>query len=333
MLGPYQIPHLVRYFDGIDLAVSRRMLRAAPPSEPTLTEEFCALMDAQTQRRERSLDFDSDALTQALTRHGSFVDVDFSIEVHRHSPAMEAYVSQADFGLVLEYQNTVYPSYGWTAAYLMQAKRLFATSSGYSVYSRFGSTDADQHVRIRALARVLGEEALKYCLYCPPTSGYDARSIGALRTLHETNLADHIFDYAAGLALHAQIQRTGGVESGMWVAGTHNEPANAAGVHADAFRGSWPLTWFIVQHFAPHGRFAQGKVSWNEDPSEDTARVKDIATGDSTAVEALIDELGDEMRDTIGSGKHFRVLPGSSVTVRIRVGPAEGLDLPLEVPV
>lgn len=130
MLTPYQLPLFVRYFDGIDLAVSRRLLRPVAPSETTLTQEFCALMDAGTQRREASLPFDAEALQADLARPGDMVDVQISIETHQHGPRLEAYVSQSDFGLILEYQNTVLPEFNWKAAYLMQAKRLFPQASG-----------------------------------------------------------------------------------------------------------------------------------------------------------------------------------------------------------
>jgi len=93
------------------------MLRPGVPSETTLTEEFCALMDASTQRLEKSLLFEIDALTTALALNGSVVDIDLSIETLKHSASMEAYVSQADFGLVLEYRHAVLPAHDWSAAY------------------------------------------------------------------------------------------------------------------------------------------------------------------------------------------------------------------------
>ena len=46
MFAPHHLPFLIKYFDGIDAFVARKMSRPAPPGETTLTEEFCAMMDA-----------------------------------------------------------------------------------------------------------------------------------------------------------------------------------------------------------------------------------------------------------------------------------------------
>ena len=174
MLSPYHIPLLVRYFNGIDIAVSKRLLRSVPPSEPTLTEEFCALMDVDNQRRESSLEFDIDSLNAALCEHGDLIDADFRIETHQHTGRMEAYVSQSDFALVIDFEHTVLPDLSWGTAYLMQAKRLFPLKDDtYGVTSAFASADKEQHLRMQALSDILGDDAMKYCLYCPPTYGYE----------------------------------------------------------------------------------------------------------------------------------------------------------------
>src|SRR5215217_8818401 len=106
---------------------------------------------------------------------------------------------------------------------IMQAKKLSPTRRGYSELSQFSSADADQHERIQILSSILGASALRYCLYCPPPSGYETRSIGVLRALHDVKLAGDIFDYAIGLALRDEVQRTGGIESGIWIATTDQE--------------------------------------------------------------------------------------------------------------
>lgn len=330
MLGPYHLPLLIRYFDGIDLAVSKRLLRRVPPSEPTLTEEFCALMDAESQRRERLLEFDIDALSAALRAHGELIDVDFSIDAHQHAKWMEAYVSQSDFAFVLECENMVLRDRSWHAAYLMQAKRLFPTTTGtYGVASTFTSTDRGQQRRIRTLANILGESAIQYCLYCPPTSGYELHAASAVRTLHAANLEDHIFDYSLGLALHDEIKRSGGVETGIWIVDTQAEPRTATDLHAVAFKRAHPLTWFLLQHFGERARFGGSWKSGRSSPSHQIDRVSAIARGDATAIRALIDELGDDARKADLAPETHRVLPATTVTIRLRVGPPEGIDLPI----
>ncbi|MGZ3278034.1 MAG: hypothetical protein ACXWKX_08375 [Caulobacteraceae bacterium] len=286
-------------------------------------------MDAGSQRRERLLEFDIDRLQEALGAQGGLFDVDFQIQTHQHSGRMEAYVSQADFALVLEFRNTVVPHTNWDAAYLMQAKRLFPLATGeYSVYSTFTSADAAQQKRIRSLAGILGEEAIQYCLYCPPTSGYDPGSAAAIRALHAQALSAQIYDYAVGLALHEEIKRAAGFETGMWIVNTQNEPPNAADLHRRALGGARPLTWFLLQHFDKRGRLSADLRSTGTSANPPRSRVRAIAEGESVAIRSLIEDLGTDARKDDLDPATIKVLPASTVTIRIRVGPAEGVDLP-----
>jgi hypothetical protein len=351
MFSPYHLPFLIKYFDGIDKVIATRMLRIVPPSEPTLTEEFCALMSPANQRREGALAFDADHLQAALTSHGDLIDADFTIETHQHSQRMEAYVSQADFALVLEVENTILPSESWRAAYLMQAKRLFPASVGhYDVGSKFASTSKSQEKRIRSLARILGENALRYCLYCPPVSGYEPQTLGAIRALHMRAFSSMIFDYPVGLALHEEIRRSGGIDAGIWVAATKSPPVTAADLHDQAFRsydvtvfrdaaavrsdvalqGASPLTWFILHHL-DLGTSRSGLVqnSTRTMSAKSVDRVRAIGSGDPKAAQDLIDELGSEARSADFDPESMKVLPANIVTIRLRVGPTDGLQLPL----
>lgn len=339
MFGPYHLPHLIRYFDGIDLALSKRLLRPVPASEPTLTEELCALLDAGSQRREKTLAFDIDALTAALTANGHPIDVQFRIDVHQHPTWMEAYVSQADFALVLKCKNTALPGLSWYSAYLMQAKRLFPVSSGsYELSSKFGSADAKQHHRLRQLAKILGENALKYCLYCPPTSGYSPHALGSIRVFHAANLSNQIFDFAEGLALHGELARSGGIETGIWISGTANNATDADDLHRRAFDSAHPLTWFLLHHLAETARAPAvpgrqyrspapyGSPGWKareSAPSPEIDRVRAIACGDSNAIQSLIDELGLQARKADLDPAARKILPATTMTIEIRVGPPD----------
>jgi hypothetical protein len=331
MLNPYQIPFLIRYFDGIDLAVSRRLSRRVPPSETTLTQEFCALMDADAQRREKSLLFDADALNAALAKPGDMVDIDFRIEAHQHGPRLEAYVSQADFGLILEYRNTVLPRLDWQAAYLMQAKRLFPDpGGGYSVSSHFSSTSAEQQRRMLDLAEILGAAAIRYWLYTPTPDGYESRSTSAIRALHTYILSRDIFDYALGLALRDALERSGGIGAGLWI--TDLDMGNTAiDVHRAAFVTAHPFTWFVLQHFSPVSSHARRMPRLNVRQSGAgglVERAAQIAIGDRGAAQGLIDELGDRARDKEFDPKTMTVLPAHSVTIRMTAGPPDGIELP-----
>ena len=328
MLSPYHIPLLVRYFNGIDIAISERLLRSVPPSETTLTEEFCALMDMDNQRRENPLEFDIYSLNEALCEHGGLVDADIRIEAHQHAQWMEAYVSQSDFALVIDFEHTVRRDLSWETAYLMQAKRLFPLKDNtYGVTSAFTSADKEQHLRMQALSDILGDDAMKYCLYCPPTYGYEPRSAAVVRAHHAKNLWSYIYDFSLGLAMHDEIRQSGGVQTGMWIVDAATVPRYADDLHSTAFKRSFPLTWFLLGHFDQEHRY--GMVG-HEGPRRSlgqNGRVRAIARGDSKEIGNLIKDLGDDAREASLSPENRKVLPATTVTIRLRVGP-EGFDMP-----
>lgn len=321
MFAPHHLPFLIKYFDGIDAFVARKMTRPAPPGETTLTEEFCAMMDAGNQRAEGLLSYDLDALNADLASNGYVIDADFKIQMHPHARGMEAYVSQADFGLILEVDNRVLPEASWSAAYLMQAKRLFArpVAQAYDLRCGFSSSTGEQDRRIRLLASILGEDALKYCLYCPPTTGYEATATTAIRTIHATRLGQKIFDYICGLALHSHVLQVGGVDAGIWVAGLKTPIASAFDLHNAAFHSASPFTWFILEHFDRYSLCGYEVP----DPAYSPDRVMQIARGERDACQDLVDELGEQARKAEISIENLTVLPASTVTIRIQAGPPE----------
>jgi hypothetical protein len=50
MFGPQHLKYVITYLDGVDRALSPRMLRKHPLDEPALTNELCALLDADTAK-------------------------------------------------------------------------------------------------------------------------------------------------------------------------------------------------------------------------------------------------------------------------------------------
>ena len=324
MLSPYHIPLLIRYFNGIDIEISERLLRSVPPSEPTLTEEFCALMGVDNQRRENSLEFDIDSLNAALCEHGDLIDANIRIKTHQHDRWLEAYVSQSDFALVIDFEHMMHRDLSLETAYLMQAKRLFPLKDDtYGVTSAFASVDKEQHLRMQALSDILGDDAMKYCLYCPPTYGYEPRSAAAVRALHAKNLWSNIYDFSLGLALHDEIRQSGGVQTGMWIVDAATKPRNAADLHSKAFKRSLPLTWFLLDHFKQEHHYETvGHDGPRRSPGQNE-RVRAIARGDPREIRRLINDLGDYARKAGLSPENRRVLPATTVTIRLRVGPED----------
>lgn len=171
MFGPQHLTHVIRYLDGVDYALSQRMLRKHPPDEPALTNELCALLDADTQRAEESLPYSVDQLNADLVAVGDDLDFEITLDTYPHNAAMERHVSQSDFGLVLAYNNRILPEESWSTAYLVQAKRLFrnAHSGQYDQRAGFQAVNADQQARLDRLSTILGKGSLRYSLYCPQT--------------------------------------------------------------------------------------------------------------------------------------------------------------------
>ena len=102
MFAPHHLPFLIKYFDGIDAFVARKMSRPAPPGETTLTEEFCAMMDAGNQRAEGLLSYDLDALNADLSSNGYVIDADFQIQVHPHARGDAALDDAGAIGPIFE---------------------------------------------------------------------------------------------------------------------------------------------------------------------------------------------------------------------------------------
>ncbi|RWX04973.1 hypothetical protein EHI45_30990 [Rhizobium leguminosarum] len=325
MFGPQHLTHVIRYLDGVDYALSQRMLRKHPPDEPALTNELCALLDADTQRAEESLTYSVDQLNADLAEVEDGIDFEVTLDTYPHNTAMERHVSQSDFGLVLTYDNRILPEESWSTAYLVQAKRLFrnAHSGEYDQRAGFQAVNADQQTRLDRLSAILGKGALRYGLYCPQTASIPDQTRMKVRALHTRNLGDQIFDFGAGLALRDALLSNGGIDAGIWLTSTDGKPRGLLGLHSEAFRSALPLTWFLIEHFTPratHGAFAgltrRGPIL---SETRDDDRVKRIVTGDQQAVRELIDELATAGEDGEAPAT-ITVLPRHTITVKVTVG-------------
>ena len=217
MFGPQHLKHVIQYLDGVDHALSQRMLRKHPPDEPALTNELCALLDAETQKSEGILPYSLDQLNTDLAAVGDGLDFEVALDTYPHNTAMERHVSQSDFGLVLTYDNEVLPEESWSTACLVQAKRLFRSpiSREYDYRAHFQAVDADQQTRLNRLASILGYGALRYGLYCPQTPTIPDTTRTQVRALHTRNLAGQIFDFGSGLALRDCLVSKGGIDAGI----------------------------------------------------------------------------------------------------------------------
>jgi hypothetical protein len=325
MFGPQHLKHVILYLDGVDHALSQRMLRKHPPDEPALTNELCALLDAETQRSEEILSYSLDQLNMDLAAVGDGLDFEVALDTYPHNTAMERHVSQSDFGLVLSYENRILPEESWSTAYLVQAKRLFRNPSSreYDHRANFQAVDAEQQTRLSRLASILGDGGLLYGLYCPQIPAIPEATRTQVRALHTRNLGNQIFDYGTGLALRDYLVGTGGIDAGIWLRSIEGKPTGLVGLHNEAFRSALPFTWFVIEHFSPrshHGSFSglmrSGPILAQR---RDDDRVRRIINGDPQAIRELIDELV-EVGEEHDAPASITVLPRHTITIKVTVG-------------
>jgi hypothetical protein len=328
MIGIQHIPHLVAYFDGVDAALSRTFLRPVPPDEPALTSQLCALMDAETQRREESLRFNIDRLNEAIASCGDDLKFDFRIDTHQHSIKMENLVSQSDLGLVLEYRNFILPEETRIWSYLLQAKRLHPASPtlGFDEKSSFKSVDHLQHQRLLKLTERFGSHFFKYMMYCPPASHFSSTTIAKIRALHTRNLTRPIYDYSGGLALFEYVKSVSGrVDAGIWLAPIEKSPARVLDLHNGAFEDTWSLSWFFLRHLTQprsmddqRPRSERGMRPSIRGPNhENDDLIHGVVIGDRHAIEVFCETAREK---DVAEVPDLKILPRSTITITASVG-------------
>ncbi|WKA29332.1 hypothetical protein [Bradyrhizobium roseum] len=322
MFGPQHLKYLITYFDGVDKALAKKLARKHPPDEPALTNELCALLDAETQRAEPTLEYSLDQLNRDLAAVGDGLDFEITLDTHPHNMAMERYVSQSDFGLVLEYDNRVLPQENWSKAYLVQAKRLFRNpqSGEYDHKSRFQALNSDQSARLTRLAEILGRNALYYAFYCPLASALSETARTQVRALHTRNLSRKLYDGSTGLALRDAVAVNGGIDAGIWMHQLASPPTLLPQLHVGAFNQAWPLTWFLVDRFSGYDDL------YGDDESYDQERVRRIVAGDMVAIRELIEELSKAGEEDVAPST-ITVLPRHTISIKVTVGKSLPSDL------
>ncbi len=175
MISPKAANFIIRYFDAIDKAVSKRLVRKRPWFETALTSLLCDLLDGETQD-EQNLEYSLEELNKDLNEIDGLLNISFAIDTHEYNQNVERYITQSDIGFILNFEDYLLPEESWSAAYLLQAKRLFPDQSEhpitYNENCRF-DIDTKQRNRIEILNKILGVNCIKYLLYCPRPSMLD----------------------------------------------------------------------------------------------------------------------------------------------------------------
>lgn len=315
MISPRAIRLILRHLDAIDIYVAQRLLRKRPWQEPALTTLLCDLFDEDVQGEE-NIAYTTAELNRDLSAADDPVHVSLSIDSHQYTQAVENLVTHSDLGLVLTYQNQFAPAESWTRGWLLQAKRLKPSTSNplrYDARSRIDAWDPLQSTRMKELCTKLGADFVRYLLYCPRPSALE-RDLRALLS-HQRNLilGLDIFDYALGLELRDDLLSDAPTTAaGMFVSRIENPPSFLREIHGQLFQGTTPLSWFIVQHFAPHWDHHWDLA--HADGNLNNPIVNAIIRGDADVLRSRV------AREALGDVPLLPTLPAHTIAIGVTVG-------------
>lgn len=326
MITPKAFGCIIKHFDEIDKVVSSRMTRKRPWSEPSLTSLLCDMLDEETQA-DGKINYTFEQLQNDLKSEDGLFGVNLYIETIEFNPAHERYISQSDIGLRLVFDNKIEPSLSWTRPYLLQAKRLFPksiTPLTYPESSGFTSFDKNQKARIDLMNKLLGDNYLKYLLFCPRPDGVDDDTKVKLAYLRNTTLSKQIFDFTSGLEIYKELV-TGAetLKAGIFFTDTDNANPSFGQVHAGILNSTFPLGWFIAMNFSDNDRFLQQqrlveKNSRTSSNFDSNKLVNGILTGDEKEVNELVKRIKEISNETFPD--NIQLLPKHTITIRVSVG-------------
>lgn len=325
MLSPRAIRLLLRHFDALDEVVARRLTRKRPWQEEALTGLLCDLLDAETQVEEK-VSYTLSQLREDLRNSDEPIGIRLSINSHQYPKHLERWVTQADFGLIIDYQDQFEPSNSLSLAWLMQAKRVFPSPSGaYETSSEFSSTNAAQHARMETLRDWAEEDFIRYFLYCPRPKNLQQPVREALNQARTNALSGEIFDYTLGLELRDDlISDSPTIAAGLFVTSLDDVPKTLLETHSSLFSQSTPFSWFIIQHMVSgqsigHHRSSPVSVRASS-PGPRSSEIKRLVRGDHRVLEGM------ELPKSLSADSTPRVLPAHTIEVTVTCG----LDRPRE---
>lgn len=318
MISPRALRIILRHFDAIDETLSKRLTRKRPWSEEALTGLLCDLLDNETQVEE-SVSYTLEQVHDDLAKSDEPLSIRLKIDTHQYPKHVEHWVTQSDLGLIVKYQNQFDTSLSRSSAWLLQAKRVFPSGpdNQYSCDSKFKSSDADQHQRMKALRDWAQADFIRYLLYCPRPKNLDAPVREALNQLRTNALGADIFDYTLGLELRDDLLSANPtVAAGVFVGSIDSAPDTLGKTHSGLFRTTTPFSWFIVQHMAS-GRNSFDRRFRDLDRPESKSKEKDIerlVRGDHRVLEHF------DLPDSLSANIPPRVLPAHTIEISVTCG-------------
>lgn len=320
MLSPRAIRLLLRHFDALDEAIARRLTRKRPWQEEALTGLLCDLLDTETQIEE-NVSYTLRQLHEDLAGSDEPVGIRLKIDSHQYPKHLERWVTQADFGFIITYQDQFDRSHSTSSAWLMQAKRVFPSRSGaYESDSKYASSDAAQDARMKALRDWASEDFIRYFLYCPRPRDLQQSVREALNQARTNALSGDIFDYTLGLELRDDmLSASPTIAAGLFVAALDGTPTTLLETHASLFTRSTPFSWFIVQHMANgrhslhHRRLCPESIrAAGSGPK--SREIERLVRGDHRVLDGI------NLPDSLGHDNPPRILPAHTIEIAVVCG-------------
>lgn len=338
MITPAVARLIIRHFDSIDDAVSRRLTSKRPWSEPALTSCLCDLLDEDVQQH-TTLSYPLVRLNQDLADLDGLHSVTCEIQTHQYDQAVEAWVTHADLGLVIRNEDHILPANSRQVAWLLQAKRIYPDNRNplvYSESSRVGSRSPQQRERMEQLMQAVGVPFIQYLIYCPRPSQFDQTLDRKLAHIRTQALAGSVFDYTLGLELHeALLQRESSLAAGLIVSNVHDAPRSLGSIHSRMLGTVAPFSWFVTGHFAAlprienserwtfSNRLSDSLQSHRRSAASELADTwaHGIVTGQAEAIRNVLQRHIQGPKD-----EPIQFLPSHTLTITITVGAALGPD-------
>lgn len=324
MITPRAFGKIIRHFNEIDKAVSKRTTRKRPWPEIALTSLLCDLMDSETQIDEK-LDYLIGDLQKDLNEEDGLLGINLNIETVQFPTKYERYLSQSDIGIKIVFENKIEPRYSWTQPYFLQAKRLIPNRSSPELYSesaKFGSVDKDQQKRIEIVNDFLQGDFIKYLMYCPRPEQLNENIRTKLAYLRNKSLSQNIFDYTKGLKLYSEFIENGdSIKPGMFVTDIGNSKLNFGEIHRNLISSVIPFSWFIAKNFSTNSFGEQFSSKDPRRPSNPDGRriVNGILNGNSKCIEELINGIREKLDDEFPDS--FPILPSHVLDIKVTIGP------------
>ncbi len=320
MITPNAFRLILKHFDEVDKVVSSKTVSKRPWLEVALTSLLCDMMDNDTQT-DVKIDYTIKQLQEDLEKEDNLFGISLSIETIEYSPTYERYISQSDVGMKIIYDNKIEPKFSWIKPYLFQAKRLIPTSVNplyYSETSRFSSVNKEQQKRIETLSKILGEQYIKYLLYCPRPENVDNDTRIKLAYLRNSQLSTHIFDFTAGLEIHKELLSSGEtLKAGLFITDVSNSKINFRQVHEFIMQNVFPFSWFMAMNYGGNNSKNSMLIA-SEENTDELKLANGILSGDQDSIDEFLKRLYKLSNDNIPNQIQF--LPKHTITVKLSVG-------------